>query len=342
MIKKTLAITILLLSIICVATQAQYTEDIIGDEYKRITVSQPADYDGDVVSTIVKKESQTKSNTALIYVHGYNDYFFQKELGDSICFHGYNFYAIDLRKYGRSILPNQDQFFCKKLDEYFADIDSTISIVQKEGNEKIVLMGHSTGGLILSLYMGQKGETNHIKGLILNSPFLDWNLSKTVEGVVMPCVSGLGAIFKRVKVQGESSNPSGYAQSLLKKHKGEWDYNTNWKKSGGHPKRSGWVRAIHRGHKKIHKGLNIECPILVMSSDKTTTETDEWCEDFRHTDVVLDVDEIHKYGDKLGKNVTHAVIKGGIHDLILSPQPARDEAYITIFQWLDSILSSSM
>ncbi|MBO4806803.1 MAG: alpha/beta hydrolase [Paludibacteraceae bacterium] len=327
----------LLLSLLGINTQAQYHDDILGNGYQCRTIEQPDDYDGKVVCTLIKKTAPTESKKAIVYVHGYNDYFFQRELGDSINAHGYNFYAVELRKYGRSLLPHQDLFFCKKIDEYFADIDTTIAIAKMEGNENILLMGHSTGGLCLSLYMGQKKGGIPIDGLILNSPFLDWNLSKFTENITTPCVSALGAIFKRVKVQGASDEPCGYAQSLHKQYHGEWEFNTDWKKPEGHPKRAGWVRAIHHGHKKAHKGLNIECPILVMSSDTTAEETFQWNEILKHADIILDVKEIQSYGAKLGKNVTQAIIQGGVHDLILSTKESRDEAYRTFFEWMEKI-----
>lgn len=72
--------------------------------------------------------------------------------------HGYNFYAMDLRKYGRSILPNQTPFYCKSLTEYFADIDTALATIRSEGNKKILLMAHSTGGLITPLYLESKKD----------------------------------------------------------------------------------------------------------------------------------------------------------------------------------------
>ncbi|MCQ2219614.1 MAG: alpha/beta hydrolase [Paludibacteraceae bacterium] len=336
-ILRLIGVAMLLSYSLCFNLRAEYHNDILGNGYLSRTIDQPDDYDGKVVCTIVKKEAQAKSKKAIIYVHGYNDYFFQVALGDSINAHGYNFYSVDLRKYGRSLLPHQDLYFCKKMDEYYADIDTTIAIAREEGNENIILLGHSTGGLSLALYLEDNQAQRKVDALILNSPFLDWNLSKTMENIITPCVSCLGAIFKRIKVQGASDCPSGYAQSLLKDFHGEWEYNTAWKTSEGHPKRSGWVRAIHRGHKKTQKGLNIQCPILLMSSDASAEETDDWNDIFLHTDIVLDVDEIQSFGAKLGKNVTPCIIKGGIHNLILSPKEARDNAYQSIFQWLDKI-----
>ena len=132
---------------------------------------------------------------AVLYIHGYNDYFFQKELGDSIQAQGYNFYAMDLRKYGRSILPNQDPFFCKSVTEYFADLDTALALIQQAGNDTIFLMAHSTGGLTTSHYLQEKQNEVPVAGLILNSPFLEWNFGWAMRKIVMPIVSFIGRFF---------------------------------------------------------------------------------------------------------------------------------------------------
>ena len=316
---------------------AQYEEDILGDGYLSRTIEQPDDYDGKVVCTVIKKPTMPNVKKAIVYVHGYNDYFFQKALGDSANAHGYNFYAVDLRKYGRSLLPNQEHFFCKKMSEYFPDIDAAVSIARQEGNEKVYLMGHSTGGLSSTLYVGQKKNTPNIDGLILNSPFFDWNFGPMMENVLMPCVSFVGIFAKRLKVQGSNNVPSGYAQCLMKNFRGEWNYNGEWKKPYEHTKRAGWVHSINRGQIKARRHTDIKCPILLMSSDKSVKEEDDWREEFMYADVVLDTKEIQKYGKKIGKNVTPVIIKDGMHDLILSKKNVRDEAYKTIFEWLEKV-----
>lgn len=294
----------------------------------------PDDYEVRTICTLIKKNSPATTNKAILYVHGYNDYFFQAELGDSIITHGYNFYALDLRKYGRSLLPNQDAFYCKNLTEYYSDLDTAISIIRSEGNSHIILMGHSTGGLITSLYINDR-QSPHINGLILNSPFLDMNMSSFMENIIVPFGSFGGGLFPRIAIKRDKS--TFYAHSLLKDFKGEWNFNTDWKKPEGHPQRLGWVRAIHKGHKKVQKGLSIQCPVLVMSSDKSIQPTNEWNNDYLHADIVLDVHDIQKYGAKLGKNVTVSTITNGMHDLILSPEPARNVTYHTIFSWLHQL-----
>ena len=51
-------------------------------------------------------------------------------------------------------------------------------------------------------------------------------------------------------------------------------------------------------------------------------------------DIVLDIHDIQKYGQKLGNYVTCDTIQNGIHDLILSEKDSRDHVYRTVFDWL--------
>ena len=311
---------------------AQYSPDVLGEGFLQRKIQMPDDYEGKVVCTLIKKTLPTNAQQAVLYVHGYNDYFFQRQLGDSINAHGYNFYALDLRKYGRSILPHQDPFFCKSLTEYFADIDTALTIIRSEGNDRILLMAHSTGGLITPLYLKSKANSLPVDGLILNSPFLDWNFSWFMKKIVIPTVAFIGKLFPNLTVQGYGI--ASYANSLLKQEMGEWEYDTRWKMTNGHPKKAGWISAIQMGQREVRKGLKLNCPILVMSSDKSSVETKEWKDEYLMSDIVLNVHDIQRYAPRLGDFVTRDTIEGGIHDLILSRESARDHTYRTIFGWM--------
>lgn len=322
-----------LLILLAVSLYAQYVPDVLGDGYLRRTFQMPDDYEGKVVCTLVKKPQLPDVKQAVLYIHGYNDYFFQKQLGDSVNAHGYNFYAMDLRKYGRSILPNQNPFFCKSLTEYFADIDTALATIRSEGNDRILLMAHSTGGLITPLYLDSKKDNLPVDGVILNSPFLDWNFGWFMEKVAIPAVAFIGRFLPNLTVQGYGI--ASYAHSLLKQFKGEWEYDTNWKMINGHPKKAGWIKAIQEGQRKVRKGLHLDCPVLVMSSDKSYPETKEWHNEYLSSDIVLDVHDIQKYAPKLGEYVTRDTIPNGIHDLILSEKESRDHTYRTVFDWMN-------
>src|ERR671938_1560177 len=89
----------------------------------------PADYDGAVVATLVRLPTARAERGAVLYVHGYSDYFFQRHMAERFAAEGYAFHALDLRKHGRSLRPHQHANFCKSVDEYYADIDSAIEAI---------------------------------------------------------------------------------------------------------------------------------------------------------------------------------------------------------------------
>ena len=308
--------------------------DILGDGYEMRYVHQPDDYSGAVRSTIIRKQSPCGGSRGVLYVHGFNDYFFQSEMGDRFVDSCFNFYAVDLRKYGRSIMPGQKMFQARAMDEYFPDIDSALVQMRRDGIDEVVLMGHSTGGLTTSLFMNASPDTI-IKALILNSPFLDWNLSPFLEKAAIPVVDVAGAIFPNIKIsQGKSRE---YSESLLKKYGGEWDYNTSWKLEESPDVDAGWIRAIEEGQEKLHKDSHIGVPVLLLHSDSSYVSGDNPQKADR-ADAVLDVADISKYGKLLGGSVTEVTVDGGLHDLALSRKEVRDSMYVIIFNWLNNNL----
>ena len=332
MTKSALFLLSLLLPLSASLSAQAYRPDVLGPPYEsRTFVLAPDGEDTPPVCTLVRRQAPAGATTALLYVHGYNDYFFQSALGDSAAAHGYAFYAIDLHGYGRSIRRGRDPFYAADLRDYHADLDSALAEVRGEGYGRIVLMGHSTGGLIAADYAQERGPRAGLAALVLNSPFLDWNFGPLLERVVIPTVSGLGRLFPRWKVQGEGVDT--YARSLLRSERGEWDFDTAWKKPRGWPKRAGWIRAIRKAQQRVRRG-RIGCPVLVLMSDTSMVETAEWRDDYLRADIVLSVEDIRRYAARLGPRVTCLAVRGGVHDLILSPRPARDEAYRLLFRFL--------
>lgn len=301
-------------------SNAQYVEDILGKGYEKQTLKMPDDKEGDVVCTIVRKKSESPTAKAVLYIHGFCDYFFQTELAEAFTKSGYDFYAIDLRKYGRSYLPNQRINSCRKLSEYFADIDTALSIIKSEGHIDITINAHSTGGLTTVLYAKQHQQQKKYNKIILNSPFLSMNQSWFKEHILIPVMSFLGRFFPNIPLPKGLS--SFYGESINKHKRGEWEYNESWKPLIAFPMDAGWLRAIHLGHLQIEEGLNLKDSILVISSAKSVYG-DEWTEEFRHGDAVLDVTEIQTLGKELGTNAKTVTITGGLHDLALSDSLVR-------------------
>ena len=322
-----------------------YKPDIlIGFEQQ--TIVMPNDYEGEVVCTLVRKLNKQPTEQAVLYIHGFLDYFFQEEVAEMFTKQGYNFYAIDLRKYGRSILPNQRPCNFRKIDEYFADLDAAIAQIRAESNKKLVILAHSTGGLIASLYLNRC--KNVCDSLVLNSPFLEMNKGWRTRKISIPVAAFFARLFPNAAVNSgivmaiikpfshlavNTQTASFYGDSLHKSAKGEWEYRLEWKSLTAKKITLSWLRGIHQAHKAVKRGLDIQCPILVLSSDKSMRGR-EWLDAFHQADLVLSIDQIQHYATKLGKNVTRQKIIGGKHDLFLSQKPVRENAYEVMFGWL--------
>lgn len=306
--------------------KAQWTPDSLLNGFLCHEVIQPNDYQGNVISTVIRPDTIVPSHKGVLYIHGYNDYFFQSQLCDSMISHSWNFRAVDLRRYGRSLRPGMKRYQVRNLNEYFPDIDSALVTMTSQGIDTIVIIGHSTGGLIASYYMN-KSPMPQVRGLILNSPFLGWNLGKTTKNILVPVVSAIANVLPNISIsQGSDST---YAKTLLKQYNGEWTYDTSKKLITSSPVTSGWIHAIHSAQKFLKSHSDITVPILLMHSDRSVGGKDA-----PYGDAVLNVDDIHQRGLLLGPHVTEVIINNGLHDLILSPLPVRNEVYHDMFDWL--------
>lgn len=324
----------LLLAISVLSVSAsEWMPDSIGDGYTYRYVDQGRDYSGPVRSTIVRKDSKCRSGLGVLYVHGFNDYFFQTEMGDFFVNNGIDFYAVDLRKYGRSLMSGQKRFQVRDLVEYFPDIDSALVAMRCNGITDIILMGHSTGGLVTSYYLS-KHQPMDVKGLILNSPFLDWNLGGFTEAVLVPGVVTVAAVAPGLTIP--QGGGTGYSESLLAGEHGRWRYDTSKKLKVSPDVDAGWVRAIDNAQKELQHGAHINIPILLMHSDNSV-EGSRWCEAFNHGDAVLDVKDIARYGRTLGPSVTEATVKGGLHDLVLSEPKVAQAVYVTMLRFINRL-----
>ena len=108
----------------------------------------PDDAEGPVVATLVRRPAAATTNRAVLYIHGFSDYFHQIELAEFHAARGEDFYAIDLRKYGRSLLPHQTPTRMADVSDYYPELDCGRRLHLGEGHDELVLNAHSTGGLI--------------------------------------------------------------------------------------------------------------------------------------------------------------------------------------------------
>jgi alpha-beta hydrolase superfamily lysophospholipase len=309
--------------------------DVLGTPYEVMRLSLEADNEGEVVATLVRRRCDTPTNRAVLYLHGFIDYFFQTHLAEFFTTRGYDFYALDLRKYGRSLLSHQTPNYCGDIAEYFAEIDEAVRIIREEdGHDVLLVNGHSTGGLTTALWAHRVRGRGLVQGLFLNSPFFEFNtpwFSRRVVGPVVERMGGRRPMRKLPQKLGAT-----YGLSIHRDHHGEWTYDLAWKPLNGYPLYAGWVRAIRIAHRQVQSGLDIDVPVLVACSARTYRG--RFAEAAHHADSVLNVDHIARFAVGLGKNVTLVRIEGGKHDLTLSPPAAREQLFTELDRWLRQTL----
>ena len=297
------------------------------------------DGEGALVATLVRAgEHQPGVGHAVLLVHGFTDYFFHTEVADHFIARGFVFYALDLHKCGRSWREGQTPHFTTDLARYDVELERAMDIIAAAtGGAKVLLYGHSAGGLIVSLWLDRlrrRGATaaKHVNGLVLNSPWLD------LQGPAILRSIGTGAIRAvsqfRKKLVARTPTEGGYGTSLHRDYHGEFDYDLKWKPVGGFPVTFGWINAIRRGHARLHKGLDIGVPNLILRSDHSVREVPD-PELIQRGDAVLDVKQIARWAGCIGNRTTVVPIVDAKHDVFLSLPEPRAAAFRELDRWLD-------
>jgi alpha-beta hydrolase superfamily lysophospholipase len=316
---------------------------MLGDAYEARSLplmgGQESSADGEIVATLIRYRAARAVSGAVLYVHGFADYFFQRHLAEHFAARGFDFYAVDLRAYGRSLRQHQLPNFVTDLGTHFEELDAAAAAIRKDGHSRLIVLGHSTGGLIASLWAHERRTADWIDGLVLNSPWLDLAGPWHTRTVTTAVVDVLGAMLPQVVVR--SRGDLVYGPSLHRDHHGEWDFDLRWKPMAGFPVRAGWLRAVRRGHARVHRGLDVGVPVLVLHSGRSLLGAREWIPEAMHADTVLDVMQIARWAPKIGRQVTVVRIEDGLHDVFLSAEPVRERALAVVDSWLQEHLSKT-
>ena len=153
---------------------------------------------------------------------------------------GLRVYALDLRKHGRRCCPPihalQDSPSPSDITRALAEIDTDV-----------LLAGHSTGGLICSLYKHQGELRDRVRALWLNSPFFEFNASST-RLLQLKIARDMGLFFPFL------NNPNAvlpaYVESLHKNWTSNGTFDLNAQTLLGFPRLLRWWGDL-RAHVKV-------------------------------------------------------------------------------------------
>jgi alpha-beta hydrolase superfamily lysophospholipase len=316
----------------------EWRPDILGDGFEQLTLEIGEDAEGPVVATLVRSEPSWAARAGgrfrhidVLYVHGWSDYFFQTDVARFWTSRGARFHALDLRKYGRSLREGETPGYVANLDDYDADIAAALDAIGPRQGRELVLMGHSTGGLTLTLWAARHpGEASAV---VLNSPWLELQLGAVGRQAIAPLV-GLRA---RLDPLGDHPVVDLGFYTRAQRELGTLpDSPPGWRPERGFPTHPGWLAAVLAGHTRIAGGVDVGCPALVMLSRRSSTPR-VWNEAMTSSDSVLVVDDIARSATRIGDLVTIARIDGAVHDVFLSRPEPREHAFAVLQDWMSGL-----
>lgn len=222
----------------------------------------------------------------LVYVHGWNDYFYQSHLARMFNHLGGAFYALDLHRYGR----NTPQWQGKPWNGYtedFTNYDPELNWAVAHAREEhpglpLLVMGHSMGGLVVSGWAAR--HHNDFDGLIFNSPWLVHDVSGVPAGEQL---WRLFADYGRAKRFALPQGPDMvYSDSLVGYRAigsplprrlvpfqndpsvAGWIINPKWRILTGAPMVTGWISAVFQAHRwLVTEATFPDKPVLCLSGN---------------------------------------------------------------------------
>lgn len=285
--------------------------------------------------TIVRHDAAPASPRAVVlHVHGYNDYFYQAELAEWFASQGLAFYAVDMRRAGRSLMPGDHPHDMANIAEQGDDIAlAAEAITELHPGVPLIIHSHSTGALAAAIWAADRPHPA-TAGVILNSPLFGLRMGRRDRAAMV----ALPLINRTRPHMIVGNRPAIYAKHLHVSGGGPAAFDTVWKTPAGVPTRAQWVHAVAQAWRRIDAGLGVTLPVLVARSDSSGPERDD-NPLMMSQDVVVDTDATARRTPLLGPGARELVVKDGIHDLTQSPPGPRAAYFAGVKEFIDEVLA---
>lgn len=340
----------------------QWLPDILGPGYEYTTLQLPPDDDGPVRATLVRYQPHRTEQLSVpsrrgfwrrifsapalpadppaprgfvLGLHGWSDYFYNRGVAEYWHSRGYRFYALDLRRYGRSLRAGEPPGYVSDLADYDADLQAALDAITADAGEfdERICMAHSTGGLIATLWAER--HPGRFTAMVLNSPWLELQGSHLVRFAATGVLEPVARL--RPKARLRLPEVDQYWQSISALGHGGWDLHPVWRPRISFPATAGWLRAVMAGHARVNRGLNLSIPVLVLTSARTHI-TPGYDEAMQHNDAVIEVQVVRERSLGLGAEVTNAKLEGAMHDVFTSLPEPRAAAFAAVDHWANGYL----
>lgn len=296
--------------------------------FSRQSIPLGEEADGPVSATLVRHDNA--DGLPVLYIHGWSDYFYNTELAEAAALRGHQLYALDLRKYGRSLRPKQQPGYIDDLSKYDQEINAALDLIEQEHPGQLpALIAHSTGGLVAALWAHR--HPGRLRTLVLNAPWLTLQGNTWLRGFANTVADPLWRSMPERKLL--LPKVDFFYRTISSNEHGEWVLHPLWRPRYAFDIHGGWLSAILEGHSQVREGLDIDVPILVLVSTRTHFGA-KYSAKMQTADSVLDVEATAKRAVHLGNTVMIHKIPNAIHDVYASARPVRDQAFGATFDWL--------
>lgn len=328
-------------------------DPVLGDGYSSHRLDLGADEEGPLVATLIHREASPhgeagthgaasagassadgtgagETRPPILLMHGWSDYVLDRGLMEHLGRRGHDVWGLDLRKHGRSLLPDQTPTAVDHLNRYDAEIFAALRHIGRD--RPPILLAHSTGGLTAALWAQR--HPGAVAGLALNSPWLEMHLGPGTRRLALGPVRLLAGALRRRPILPRGSDH--YARTTHRDYGGTYDYDLDLKPARGHRFPAETLEAVMDGQRRLAAAGPLTIPILVLHSTRTRIGP-RFREEMRRADSVLDVRALAAAARRLGPRVQIEAIRGGArHDVFLSDADARARALRILDEWLET------
>lgn len=306
----------------------QWLPDVL-EGFSRTSIPLGDESAGPLSATLVRDDSG--DGLPVLYIHGWSDYFYNTKLAEAAAQQGHQLYALDLRKYGRSLRSKQLPGYIQNLFDYDQEINAALELIEHDHpGQAPALIGHSTGGLVAALWAHR--HPGRLRTLVLNAPWLTLQGNTWLRGFANTVADPVWRSMPERKLL--LPKLDFFYRTISANEYGEWVLHPLWRPRYSFDIYGGWLSAILEGHSLVREGLAIDVPVLVLISTKTYFAA-KYSSKMQTADSVLDVEATAKRAVHLGNTVMIHKIPDAIHDVYASPSPVRDRAFEATFSWLN-------
>jgi len=270
----------------------------------------------------VKFKKGENKKDCIIWLPGRNDYFYHYHISEML--DKYDIYILIYRNCHEMKVDISDYFF--DIKDVIDEINVLYAHFKINSYENVVLYGHSTGGLIATIY--QNETVNKISKVVLNSPFYKYKLGFFDYYWFNYFMYYIIPIIPEFDLNKNTFKDNLYVNMLSEK----FNIDTLYKKKYNVPVVSSWFRNITKYHSHIKNNkVKLKYPTLMLYSDHSTNSKGSYKGD-EVLDIKLNLDQVEHLGE-----CNLFLIKDACHDVLSSYYKyALDEAILRLTNFLES------